>query len=308
MRLCETVADVDSIAKEPRGERLDVLVIDDEGESAARGALTGLPVRFHRIPFGDIWVRDTGPAFIVSAGELGAACFGFNGWGGKYLFAHDPEVAARIAEAASATDFHFPWVFESGAIDVDGEGTALATRQCLLNPNRGANLDEETVERRLRDALGIDKVVWLDAGLPGDHTDGHVDMVARFTAPGTVLCMEPGDSTDPSRQALRSALESLTRSRDARGRALEVVRVPSPGRVEDARGAPMPASYANFYIANTTVVVPGYGSPRDRDAVSALEALFPDRRIVAIEARAVLAGGGAFHCITREQPRHPGAE
>ncbi len=308
VELCAVLADVDPASGQSRGERIDLLVPDEAAESEARRALEGVPAKLHRIPFGDIWVRDTGPSFVVDDRELLALCFGFNCWGGKYLFEHDPAVSDRIAAAANVPARRYEWVLEGGAFEVDGEGTALATRQCLLNPNRGAGLDETAVETRLREALGIERVVWLDQGLHGDHTDGHVDMVARFVAPGVVVCAEPHSTGDPSHAALSAAHDVLRRSRDARGRSLEVIPLPSPGVVRDQSGAGMPASYANFYIGNSAVAVPVYGVPRDEPALALLAGLFPDRQVVGIDARAILTGGGAIHCITQQQPLKPRAE
>lgn len=284
------------------GERLELLVRTEADEASARAALDGADVRYHRIAYGDIWLRDTAPIFTRDAdGRLTAVRFRFNGWGGKYIFPDDLVLSARIAGAAHVGDHEVPIVLEGGAIDVDGEGSALTTRQCLLNPNRNPGLDEAAYARHLAPALGIERLIWLEDGLQNDHTDGHVDTIARFVAPGVVACMEPADD-DPNRDALIRVIQSVRAARDARGRALEVAPVPSPGAVVDADGALMPASYLNFYIGNATVVVPTYGAVNDDAAVAAIAALFPDRRTVGVDARAVLTGGGAFHCITQQQP------
>ncbi len=286
------------------GERLEVLVPDAAQEGLAREALTGLEARFHRVPFGDIWLRDTAPIFVRDArGALATARFGFNGWGGKYVLAHDAEVAARVAAIAGLPEVATPWILEGGSVDVDGEGTCLTTRQCLLNPNRNPGMDARAIEEGLRGTLGIDKTIWLGDGLLNDHTDGHVDNVARFVAPGVVACMEARSADDPNRAALEAIQRELAASTDARGRKLEVVRIPSPGRVEGEDGRVVPASFANFYIGNSAVVVPTYDTPWDDEVVARLGALFPQRRAVGVPARAILTGGGAFHCITQQQPR-----
>jgi agmatine deiminase len=194
------------------------------------------------------------------------------------------------------------WVLEGGSVDVDGEGTLLTTRQCLLHPNRNPSMDASSIEARLREALGVDKVLWLNEGLLNDHTDGHVDTIARFAAPGVVACMEPAKDDDPNEKVLREIAGELEEMTDARGRRLEVVRIQSPGRVESDDGQILPASYLNFYIGNRAVVVPTFGSPADEAAVRAIAGLFPTRRTVGIDARAILSGGGAFHCITQQQP------
>lgn len=305
--LCAVIADVDPVTGHARGERIEMLVMDDQGEAEARAALGNTPARYHRIPFGDIWLRDIGPIFGHGPVGVEAACFDFNGWGGKYQFDADPEVGRRVAAAAEVPCTAHPWVLEGGSLDWDGQGTVLTTRQCLLNRNRNPGMDQAEVERRLASALGLSHVLWLDQGLQNDHTDGHVDTLARFVAPGRVVCMRANDTDDPNRAVLDRIASDLQSFRDARGRALEVVDIPSPGLVRDARGRIMPASYVNFYIANRTVAVPTYGTRHDSQAVDAIAALFPERRVVGIDARAILTGGGAFHCITQQQPGSPDA-
>ncbi|RMH41704.1 MAG: agmatine deiminase family protein [Deltaproteobacteria bacterium] len=270
------------------GERVDLLVLP--GSGAPVPGATARPA-----PFGDIWLRDTGPIFVRRAGVLEAARFRWNGWGGKYLLDHDAEVGDAIARWAGAAIRRHGWVLEGGAIDVDGTGRCLTTRQCLLNPNRNPGMDAPAVEGALRDALGVDRVLWLGDGLINDHTDGHVDNLARFVAPGVAMCMEPGPG-DPNREVLAAAM------RDLRRFGLEVIAVPSPGRVDDRDGRPLPASYLNFYIGNGVVAVPTFGVAADDAALAAIEAAFPGRRVAGIPARALLAGGGALHCITKEQP------
>jgi agmatine deiminase len=297
------IADVDSATGRPRGERLEVLVPGTANEALAKSALAGLGARFHRIPFGDIWLRDTAPVFLTGVGgERASVSFAFNGWGGKYVLPHDDGVSWRVAEAAGLPAFRFPWVLEGGSVEVDGEGTCLTTRQCLLNPNRNAAMTEEAIEAGLRDALGVTTILWLGDGLLNDHTDGHVDTLARFVAPGRVVCTSPSGKGDPNRDALARVARDLASFRDAGGRALEVAEVPSPGLVPDPQGEVMPASYINFYIANTTVVAPAYGVPNDEAARMGLAQLFPTRRVLSIPARDLLGGGGAFHCITQQVP------
>lgn len=284
-------------------ETLEVLVGDDKAERDAAGALAGLPVRFHRIPYGDIWLRDTAPVFTRDeGGEVAALCFRFNGWGEKYLFPADLALARAVRQASGLHSFDVPLIFEGGAIEVDGQGTAITTRQCLLNPNRNLDMSQAEIEEHLADALGLDRILWLDEGLANDHTDGHVDTLARFAGPGRVLCMEARDNDDPNRDVLATIADDLSRMRDALGRALEVIRIPSPGLIENSDGEPSPASYVNYYIANQAVLVPTYGSRYDAEAVSIIASCFPGRRTVGLPARSILAGGGAFHCITQQEP------
>ncbi|WP_243288524.1 agmatine deiminase family protein [Geothrix terrae] len=290
---------------EQGGEALDILVGDEAYEAAARQALAPVAdrVRFHRVPVGDIWLRDTAPIFVKDgAGALQAACFGFNGWGEKYVLPGDDRVAGRVAALSGAPRRDHAFILEGGSVEVDGEGTVLTTRQCLLNPNRNPGLDRAELEAALADGLGAEKVLWLDEGLLNDHTDGHIDTLARFVAPGVVVCMEARDPADPNAATLDRLAADLAGFTDARGRRLQVVRIPSPGVVRDEEGELMPASFVNFYIGNRSVVVPTYGTPYDGEAVAALARLFPNHRVVGRSARAILSGGGAFHCITQQQP------
>lgn len=311
--LCEGIASGPASTR----EELRILVRDAEAEEAARAALGHLAPQLHRVPYGDIWLRDTAPIFVAdlvmmegdppnspprALGAVTPTTFGFNGWGGKYVLPHDDGVARAIADRAGGGRA-FTWVLEGGSVEPDGEGTLLTTRQCLLNENRNPGMDQAAIERGLAEALGVEKTLWLDEGLQNDHTDGHVDTLARFVAPGVVVAMEPATADDPNAPALRRILADLRSMRDAAGRSLEVVTIPSPGRILDGEGRLMPASYVNFYIANHAVVVPTYGAPSDEAAVARLAALFPGRRTFGVDARAILAGGGAFHCITQQVPR-----
>jgi agmatine deiminase len=299
--LCRAIADVGGGA-EP-AQALEVLVPDAEHEQAAQAALSGLPVRFHRIPVGDIWLRDTAPIFLKGPKGIATARFGFNGWGGKYVLEHDAEVAPAIAQEAGLPQFSYPWVLEGGSIEVDGEGTVLTTRQCLLNPNRNPGANQPQISAWLREALGVQRVLWLDEGLLNDHTDGHIDTLARFVAPGAVVCMQATTEDDPNKDVLEEIAEGLAKMSDAKGRRLKVHRIPSPGRVVDEEDRVMPASYVNYYVANRTVVVPLYGTVQDTAALAALTPLFPGRRTIGVPAQAILSGGGAFHCITQQEPR-----
>jgi agmatine deiminase len=235
-------------------------------------------------------------------GAFQAACFRFNGWGGKYVLPEDDRVAGRVAALSALPRRDHGWILEGGSVEVDGEGTALTTRQCLLNPNRNPGMDQAEIEAALREGLGAEKALWLDEGLLNDHTDGHIDTLARFVAPGVVVCMEAREPGDPNAATLDRIAADLATFTDARGRKLQVVRIPSPGVVLDDEGGLMPASYVNFYIGNRSVVVPTYGTPFDEAAVAALAPLFPRHRVLGRSARAILSGGGAFHCITQQQP------
>ncbi len=281
------------------GEAVHVLA-RAEWVDAARAALAGAAT-VHPARVGDVWLRDTAPIFVAGPDGPAAATFRFNGWGGKYLYAGDTEVAAQVAALSGLPAVDHPFTLEGGGVDVDGEGTALTTRECLLNPNRGG-ADEAVWAERLRASLGIERVLWLDEGLAFDHTDGHVDGVARFTAPGVAVRVASSGPGDPHHARLEAIARALTDVTDARGRTLEVVPLPSPGAVRAPDGEIMPASYANFYIANHAVIVPVFGAPTDDAACGVLRDLFPGRRVVPLDARAIVVGGGAFHCTTQQQP------
>lgn len=292
----EVAALIRAIDDEGRGEIVEVLAANDEAARDAEAALRGTQARIHLIPFGDIWLRDTGPIFVTGEGRLTAVDFGFNGWGGKYDLEHDDTVGAAIARATGTPIRVCDWIFEGGAIDVDGTGLAVTTEQCLLNPNRNPGLSKAEIEARLSDDLGLHKVLWLGDGLLNDHTDGHVDNLARFVAEGVLALPEAAGSDDPNAAVFA----------DAKARAeafgLKVVTIPSPGKVMRDDEI-VPASYMNFYIANTTVVVPLYGAPNDAAAVEAIGRLFPGRKVIGQRADHILTGGGSFHCITQQMPK-----
>ena len=284
-------------------EPLEILVLAETVE-LAKELLGDLPVRFHQIPFGDIWMRDITPIYVKNAdGKLGALHFQWNGWGGKYLLEHDDRVAENILQTLDIPKFEFDWVLEGGAIEVDGEGTCLTTKQCLLNPNRNPHMAQAAIESGLKSALGVEKVLWIKEGLLNDHTDGHIDTIARFIAPYNVMCMEPTDSNDPNYRVLNDIAKQLEEMTDAKGRKLNVIKIPSPNLVLDDEGEIMPASYLNFYISNDSVIIPTYSSDNDDLAVNEIAKHFPTRKAIGLSAKHILLGGGAFHCITCHQPK-----
>lgn len=283
------------------GDVVHVLAHGDEAIASARASLPS-PVHIHACGFGDIWLRDTGPIFAKRDGMAVALRFAFNGWGGKYDLPFDDSVGDRVAEAAATSIERADFILEGGAVDHDGEGTILTTRQCLLNPNRNAGWTEAVAEAHLQAALGAKKVLWLGDGLANDHTDGHVDNIARFVGPGRVMCMSPFGDDDPNREVLNQIAADLRSMKDAAGRSLEVIQIPSPGLVTDDEGEAIPASHMNFIIGNANVVMPHYGTPSADAALRGLAAAFPHHRVVGIQSTAILTGGGSFHCITQQEP------
>lgn len=246
-------------------------------------------------PLGDVWLRDTAPVITGTGSERRAADFAFNGWGGKYLMPGDADIGARLAARYGFPRDAHSLVLEGGAIDWDGAGLLVTTEQCLLNPNRNAGLGHGEAERILHDALGFTRTLWLGDGLLNDHTDGHVDNLARWVAPGLLLLPEASGADDPNAAVYRDALER------AEGFGVEIVTIPSPGRIE-MDGEPVPASYMNFLIANRIIAMPAYGSRWDDTAADVLAGLFPDRRVVPLPSDAILAGGGSFHCTSQQVP------
>jgi agmatine deiminase len=281
------------------GDRVRVLVHQAEAIATAK-MMFGDVAEIVPAAYGDIWLRDTGPIFLTGNRALG---FTFNGWGGKYVLDHDDKVGALVAKAAGAGLTRIAKVLEGGAIDWDGEGTVLTTRECLLNDNRNPGMTEAQVEAFLRETLGMARTIWIDRGLLNDHTDGHVDNIARFVAPGVVVCQSAAEN-DPHGERLEAIYQALKGQRDARGRLLQVIRIPAPGFVEsfEHEGEAAPASHMNFIIGNATVVVPTYGTQSADAAVAALQPLFPGRAVIGCSANHILSGGGSFHCITQQQP------
>ena len=275
-----------------KGETVWLVAADEVAASVARKLAP-----FARVivePFGDVWLRDTGPIITGSRKSRRAQGFGFNGWGGKYDLPGDDSIGERLAGEAGLPYAKADWILEGGAIDQDGSGTVITTEQCLLNPNRNQLSREETEERLQRD-LGFERVVWLGQGLLNDHTDGHVDNLARFFAPGRVAIPNLGQN-DPNEAVFKDAARRLRATR------LDVVTLPSPGRITGEDGDIIPASYMNFYIGNAAVVVPQYGAANDRNAVAVVQALFPGRVAIGLRADHILTGGGSFHCISQQVP------
>jgi agmatine deiminase len=277
------------------GEGEEVRLVVADPQSARAAALLAPFASIVEEPFGDIWLRDTGPIIVGSGLLRGAASFRFNGWGGKYDLEGDDSIGARLAHTAGLEPERHDWILEGGAIDADGTGLLVTTEQCLLNPNRNPGMSRADVEARLRAALGAESILWLGNGLLNDHTDGHVDNLARFVGENRLALPMATGQGDPNGGVYE----------DARVRAkafgVEVVDIPSPGLVL-RDGEIVPASYMNFYVGNAAVVIPVYGAPNDAAAVEAIGALFPGREAVGLRADHILTGGGSFHCISQQVP------
>ena len=289
----EVAAFAAAVHAEGAGEQVWLVAADEAAAAEARRLAPFATVIVEQ--FGDIWLRDTAAIVTGSAEERRAQGFGFNGWGGKYDLPGDDSIGERLANATGLSYAKSDWILEGGAIDGDGSGKFLTTEQCLLNPNRNPGFGKEDVEERLKRDLGATGTVWLGDGLANDHTDGHVDNLARFVGPGRVVIPE-AEPDDPNADVYADAAERLL---DA---DLHVIAIPSPGLVGDEDGKAIPASYMNFYIGNAAVVVPLYGAPNDDVAVAALQDIFPDRKVLGLRADHILTGGGSFHCISQQVP------
>ena len=305
------------------GEPVTMAVSDAQFEHCR--ALLSPRIRVVEVSTDDAWMRDVGPTFVLDrTGARRGVDWRFNAWGGLrgglyFPWDRDERVARKVLEIEGADRYRAPIVLEGGSIHVDGQGTVIATEQCLLNPNRNPERTREQIERALCEHVGAETVLWLGAGVPDDETDGHVDNLACFARPGVVLLAWTDDARDPLHAISRDALARLEAARDARGRSLEVVRVPSPGPLritaEEAAGVDavagtlprragerMAASYVNFYPANGRVVYPVLDERFDEQAAEVLRGCFPGREMVGVPAREILLGGGGIHCITQQVP------
>jgi agmatine deiminase len=263
-------------------------------------------VRFHFNPTNDAWVRDHGPIYVVRVRngrrERAIIDWGYNAWGNKYPpYDLDDAVPTRIAQEMNEVLFKPGIVMEGGSLDVNGRGTLITTEACLLNPNRNPQLNRQQIEQYLRDYLGVTNILWLGEGIVGDDTDGHVDDLTRFVAHDTVVTVIEDDPQDENYRILIENYERLMRMKDQDGNPLRVVKLPMPGPVyfEDQR---LPASYANFYIANKIVLVPTYRHENDAKACAVLQEMFPNRRVVGIDCTHLIWGLGSIHCVTQQQP------
>ncbi len=290
------IADFASAVAES-GQQVRLLVRDESNEARAR-SLVSDKVVLERRAYGDIWLRDTGPLIVSGTSGREARRFAFNGWGGKYEMPGDETIGAALARDAGLPLETSPMTLEGGAIDGDGTGLVATTEQCLLNPNRNPDMDRDRIEADLHAQLGFDRFLWLGDGLINDHTDGHVDNLARFAAPNRLVLPEATGRDDPN-----AAIYADAAAR-AHSFGVDVVRIPSPGRIERG-GSIEPASYVNFAITTHLVVVPTFASPHDAAGVAAIAALFPDRETIGLPANAVLAGGGGFHCASQQMPAAP---
>ncbi len=289
----QVAAFAQAVRADGKGEAVRLICANEQAAERAVALCPGATI--HILPFYDIWLRDTGPLVLTDGDRRLSLDYRGNGWGGKYPSPLDDALGALLAASANLPREPRAMILEGGAIDVDGAGLLVTTEQCLLNPNRNPLMSREDIEAQLRFDLGVEHILWLGDGLLADHTDGHVDNLARFVAPGILALPEPDGPDDPNADVYADA---WTR---ARAFGVEVVALPSPGRVEIGNVV-VAASYMNFYIGNAVVVVPTHGAPNDDAAVRALTPYFPDRLVVGLPTDHILTGGGSFHCISQQVP------
>jgi agmatine deiminase len=294
-------------------ERVELLVDDETTEQEVRQRCafpSATNIRFHHIQTVDSWIRDYGPNFLIN--DSGAVAFNdwiFNAWGNKYeALKRDDRVPRQLEPVLQMPRFAPGIVMEGGSIEVNGAGCVLTTEQCLLNPNRNPQLSRSEIEQYLKNYLGVRKVLWLGEGIVGDDTDGHIDDIARFVAPNIIVCAVEEDPEDANYELLQDNLTRLRSMTDAAGRSFEIVTLPMPGVVGGTSTGGrdlerLPASYANFYIANNVVLAPVFGHENDLRAVETLQRVFPERRVVPINCEPLVWGMGTIHCVTQQEPR-----
>ena len=289
-------------------EILRINISSPEQQKEVRAALSLVVpmerVEFYPIPTNEPWCRDHGPVFVRRKNEpiLAINDFGYNAWGGKYPpYDADDVVPTKIANLFGLPLFEPSFILEGGSVDPNGNGALLTTESCLLNPNRNPTMSREQIECGLRDYLGVDQILWLGDGIEGDDTDGHVDDITRFVDRSTVVTVVEPDRSDPNHLPLDENLKKLQAMSLSDGTELSVIEMPMPPRI-DREGLRLPASHANFYIANTTLLLPAFGGKSDHVAASILADLFPRKKILPIDCRELIWGLGAFHCLTQQQP------
>jgi agmatine deiminase len=282
-----------------------VTMLVNPGDESSAQSLCVPGIDLFTLPIDDSWTRDTGPSFLINQQQqLAGVDWIHNAWGDNYPdYALDKQIAAAIIKKTQAQYFSAPLVMEGGSFHVDGEGTILTTRECLLNKNRNPQLTQEEIEHFLYNFLNSQKIIWLNKGLIGDETDGHVDEIACFISPGKVLCLITSDSEDPNYFRLKENLEILQSATDAQGRKLEVYTIEQPPATY-LHGERLTLSYINFYLANKGIVMPAFGYEQyDKAAYRLFTQLYPNHQITQIDALDVFAGGGGIHCITQQQPQ-----
>ena len=294
-------------------EPVHLLVCDTQAETDARQRLaelgqTQFSIAFHVVELDDVWFRDNGPLFVTRKGTSGevevlATKWEFNSWGRKFFWEKDNQAAITVLEQLEAEIALVPVVMEGGSIEQDGNGLALTTKQCLLSTERNPQLNDTQIAEYLKDYLGIERICWLQDGLEGDHTDGHIDTIVRFANPTTILCHTTTDATDPNFHIMRNNKHTLETYAHKNHLHWQIVDLPLPSLRITRDDERLPLTYANYYLCNGAVIVPQYGAKEDNAALEILRKAFPNRKIYPLSAIALITGGGSFHCVTQQQPK-----
>ena len=291
-------------------EKVRINVADETMKNFALGYLSAAGVNLAQVAFffhptNDAWCRDHGPAFLVNPEaeqKKVIVDWGYNAWGGKYPpFDLDDVIPTLIGQEFNIPVFHPGIVMEGGSVEFNGAGTLLTSTACLLNPNRNPHLNQEQIEEYLRNYYGVDQILWVDEGVVGDDTDGHIDDTVRFVNENTVLTVVEENPADENYELLQHNLNQLKAMRLPNGQALTIIELPMPDAVvyDDQR---LPASYANFYIANTSVIVPTFRCAKDEKALQIIQSCFPTRKVIGIDSTEIIWGLGSFHCLSQQEP------
>jgi agmatine deiminase len=299
---------VDIIESLASGEKVNILIDDSNFEKQISSIIrSSKNIVFRKIKSVDVWVRDYAPIFVRNNNGLAVTKWIFNAWGNKYEdLKRDDKTGLDIANLTGLPIFKPGIVLEGGSIDVNGSGTLLTSKQCLLNKNRNAKLSQREIETHLKEYLGATNTIWLERGISGDDTDGHVDDIARFVNPNTIVCMIEEDPSDEDYPALKENYEILNNSKDQNGENFNVIPIPMPKKKVQCKEGRLPASYANFYIGNSVVLVPTYSDRNDDASLKAMKSLFPNRKVVGVECSPLVFGFGSIHCVTQQQPKKMG--
>lgn len=292
-----------------KNEIVNINILSQEMKDRVNDELMALNVnmsniRFHNFPTNDAWCRDHGPAFVINEkqGKKAIVDWSYNAWGGKYPYVLDDKIPSLIANELGLEVFKNNIIMEGGSVDFNGNGTLITTKACLLNENRNPNLNQSQIEENLINYYGVENIIWLGDGIDGDDTDGHVDDITRFVNEDTVVAVVEEDKLDENYSPLQENLKLLSKARLENGKQLNIVELimPEPVIWEEQR---LPASYANFYIANDSVIVPVFNSKNDNKAIYTLEECFKDKKVIGIDSTEIIWGLGSFHCLSQQEPK-----
>jgi len=284
-------------------EPVNLIVASQEAEIDAKARFkNNSKVTIHNVLLNDIWFRDNGPIFIKQDKNVSFVKWQFNAWGQKFKWDLDTIAPNYVAQYLNAPFFETSVVMEGGSLDVNGNGVALTTKQCLLSKMRNPNLTQIDIEQYLKSYLGINKLIWLENGLEGDHTDGHIDTIVRFVNANTIVYSIAEDQNDLNYVTMKQNLEILKKATDVSGNFFNLVPLILPKNKMKIEGKRLPCTYANFYIGNGFVVVPTYDDPNDANALKTLETVFPEHKVIGLKSKYIISGGGSFHCVTQQQP------